>query len=458
MSAAKRWGLNSDVRDTWYYRRGFLFPLIGSLFFKFGLGEVGIRFSILLLSVGVVALTYFLISMILNKKIALLASLAASCSWIYLFFSSRIMTSLPATFFLLLAAIFFWKGYVLKQNHKFIWLFGLFIGLAILIRFQFAMMTLPFALFILIKDKTRAFKNKDLWIAGFIFAMVFLPLFWIYTQHYGNIFTDIPHHYFDVGVKEPTGHWKWRGLFYYFIKKDGLFYMLSWPLFISFILGFLLYFSDLALGFDKIFSNSKLQKKLFVLLFFVTPFLVLGYMSEYIEQRYVMLTLPFLYAISALPFIWLSRKAKDKIFVYGLILLFLLALTPNITTSSNLLKSKLNSYKEVKDAALWIKANSNPDDAIISMSVPQMIYYSERSVYSYGTTSKQDKFQTPEEMEKLAREVNAKYFVVSIFEPWTPEWAYTHGATHNQTLKPVNAYYQNNQPILVIYEFINRTT
>jgi hypothetical protein len=216
-----------------------------------------------------------------------------------------------------------------------------------------------------------------------------------------------------------------------------------------------MYFSDLVFGFDKIFSSGRLQKRLFVLFFILVPFLVLGYMSEYIEQRYVMSTLPFLYSLAVLPFVWLQKRLKGKMFTYVLIIIFLVALVPNLTIANNLVKSKMNSYFEVKQAALGIKENSEPGDTIISMSVPQTAYYAERSVYSYGTTARQTKFQTPEEMEELAREVNAKYFTVSIFEPWTPEWAFTYGATHNDTVKPVQVYMQGGQPILIIYEFTN---
>lgn len=458
MSTAKRWGLDLNIRDTWYYRRGFLWPLATSLFFKFGLGEIGVRFLEVLFSTGIIALTYILVSMIFNKKIALLVTLASAVSWIYLFFTGRIMTEIPATFLLLTAAIFFWKGYVLNQNRKFIWLFGLFLGLAILIRFQFAMMVFPFIIFIFVKERFKALKNKDLWISAFVLLLVFLPLFIIYTKHYGNIFVDIPKHYFDVGVEEPTAHWKWKGLFYYFIKSDGLLYMLSWPLLISFLLGCLIYFSDLILGFDKIFKSLELQKKIFVLFFILVPFLVLGYMSEYIEQRYIMSTLPFLFSLVAIPFISLEKLTKEKIYAYALILIFLAALIPNITTATSLIDSKLTSYGEVKESALWMKANSNPGDVIIGTSLPQTTYYSERSVYTYGTQSDLSKFKTPAELDTLIQETNPRFFVISAIEPWTPEWAYTYGENHKDTMKIVQAYMSGNQPVLVIYEFINRTT
>ena len=52
LSAAKNIGLRLDIQDIWYYRRGFLFPLLSAPFFTLGLGEVGLRFMEVLFSTG----------------------------------------------------------------------------------------------------------------------------------------------------------------------------------------------------------------------------------------------------------------------------------------------------------------------------------------------------------------------------------------------------------------------
>ena len=109
LSTAKRWGLGLNIIDMWYYRRGLLWPLIESLFFKVGLGEISIRVLIVFLSTGIIIVTYLLISELFNKKIALLTSIGVTFSWVYLFFSGRPMTEIPSSFFLLTAILFFWN-------------------------------------------------------------------------------------------------------------------------------------------------------------------------------------------------------------------------------------------------------------------------------------------------------------------------------------------------------------
>jgi 4-amino-4-deoxy-L-arabinose transferase-like glycosyltransferase len=153
LSAAKKWGIGINVGDIWYYRRGFLWPLIGALFFKLGIGEISMRFLVVLLSTGTVALSYFVIAKMFDKKSALLVSIGIAFSWISLFFTGRVLTDIPGTFVLLLALLFFWKGYVLKEGNRYLYLFGLFYALALLVRFQFAMFAIPILIFIFTREK-----------------------------------------------------------------------------------------------------------------------------------------------------------------------------------------------------------------------------------------------------------------------------------------------------------------
>ena len=61
MAAAQRIGLHLNVNDFWYYRRGFFWPLFSVPFYFLGIGEIGIRFMVVLFSVGITAVSYFLI-------------------------------------------------------------------------------------------------------------------------------------------------------------------------------------------------------------------------------------------------------------------------------------------------------------------------------------------------------------------------------------------------------------
>ncbi len=460
-STAKEWGLGLNIGDIWYYRRGFLWALIGAVFFKLDLGEIGVRFLVLLMSTATVFLSYFITAKMFNKKLAILVSIGMLFSWIPLFLTGRILTDIPATFFLLLALLFFWKGYVLKEGNKFLYFFGVFFALSLLIRFQYAMFAFPFLVFILLREKTKVVRNKHLWITLGLFILVLVPFFVMYWSHYGNIFTDILGHYFGVQGVSETGAYTQRTastLFSYFKELPS---MLSKSIFFLFIVGVFIFFQDLLLGLDKIFKNEEIQKKFFIFLWIIVPFLVLGYITQLVEHRYILATLPFLFLIASVSLTkigdMISRNSqkvsKKTIFIFSVIVLVLLMIISfganapsNYSSSNTMIDSKLTSYIEVQQAGEWMKANSEPADIIISESRPQITYYSERTTYGLGQLGPNETaFQ-----ENLSR-IKPKYLMLSSFE-YHEQWAYAYPQNHNSTMIPVQAFYQGEQPVVVIYQ------
>jgi len=462
LMAGKKWGLGLDIRDIWYYRRGFLFPLICTFFFKFGLGEVSIRFFGILLSVGFVFVSYLIIRDMFNKKIALLSCIGLTLSWILLFFTGRILTDIPAAFFILLSLLFFWKGYILKKGNKFIYLFALFFGLAILIRMQSFMLAPPFLIMIFIKEKFKMFKNKSLWIALGIFLLIMVPQGILYSMHYGNPISDIISHYLGVGAKA-AGTADERtislAIFNYFTDLP---YMMSKIMLILLIIGAGYFLLDLILGFDQIFKNEDLQKKFFVFCWILSLFLIMGYIGSvsYVEQRYITAGLPFLFLMSSIPLVKLSefftKKFKIKeisaVLIVSIILVVFLVANifgpSNFNTTFSLLENKKSSYLEIEQAGLWLKENSNPKDIIISSSPTQIMYYSERTVY---TTPELGKNET--EFQENVTKMKPTYLILSVFEQEDYSWIYSYPIKHNDTLTPVQVYQQQEQPVVVIYRF-----
>ena len=462
LMASKQWGLGLDVRDIWYYRRGFLFPLICAAFFKLGLGEISIRFMGILLSTGFVFVSYFIIRDMFSKKIAIFSSICLTFSWILLFFTGRILTDIPAAFFILLSLFFFWKGYVMKKGNKFIYLFALFFGLSVLIRMQSIMLAPPFLMMMFIKEKGKMFKNKSLWIALVIFALIMLPQGILYSMHYGNPISDIFSHYLGIGEKAAAaGEQRTISLAVLSYFAD-LPYMMSTIIFILLIIGAGYFLLDLILGFDQIFKNEDLQKKFFVFCWIISLFLLIGYVAgtvSYVEQRYITVGLPFLFLLSSVPLIKLSEffkkkfKMKEISSVIWVSILLIILLVANIFGASNynttfsLLENKKSSYLEVEQAGLWLKENSNPKDIIISASVTQIMYYSERTVQVF-----QELGANETEFNDNVTKTKPDYLMLSIFEQHDP-WMYAYPQSHNDTLTPVQAYQQDGKPVVVIYKF-----
>jgi 4-amino-4-deoxy-L-arabinose transferase-like glycosyltransferase len=448
LSAAKRWGLGLNIRDIWYYRRGFLFPLIGALIFKLGLGEIGMRFLIVLFSTGIVAVSYLIISKMFNKKLALLTSIGLSLSWILLFFTGRVLTDIPAAFFILLSLLFFWKGYVLKEGNKFLYLFGFVFALAVLTRMQSLMLIPPFLIYIFINEKSKAFKNKKLWITLGIFLLMLVPQFILYALHYGNPLSDLAAHYLGIGASNSAYSGDQRGfsgeVFNYFANLP---YMLSTPIFILLLFGTIYFFADLFIGFDKISKNEELKKKLFVLLWVVSLFLIMGYIGSisYVEQRYITAGLPFLLliAVSLLLFIAniiIKKFAKHKkIIMFAVFASLILISIPSWNLANSLIDQQKASYLPIQQVGEMIKADSTKGDIVMSTSLPQITYYSELSVYPYDikndSIAKGDKsianYKDGEAgFEQFLKDKKPKYLMASVFES-DPDWILIQGVQNN---------------------------
>lgn len=473
LATAKRWaGLNPHFVDMWYYRRGFFWPLFSSIFFRLGLGENGIRFSIILFSTGIVFVSYFLIKNMFNKKLALWTSICLSMSWIFLFFSGRPLTNLPATFFLLTSLLFFWKAYMLNQNKKFFYLFGLFFALACLTRMQYLMFSLPLLVLVFMKEKFRFLKNKYLWLSIGIFFIMFIPQLIVHNQHFGNPFLDLTTYYLGIGgsasgevgvqLAQMSDLFVYINNLPYILDSNNLGYNTLFafsPFYILFVIGFFSFLFEIVIGFDKIFKNRKIQKRIFVLFWIVFTFITLGYMAPQLEQRYVIQTLPFLFLVAVYPiqflinYIHKNHNIDKKTLIFCSVFLIIILLIPNFNFGKGLTEGKKTSYLEVKQAGEWIKENSESEDIIVAGSLPQMTYYSERAVYPFGLAYRRDlENQNEFAMDKFIKENKPKYFMISIFER-EEDWAFAYPSKHQDTMIPVQVYGSQEQPVLVIYEF-----
>ncbi|MBS3081202.1 glycosyltransferase family 39 protein [Candidatus Pacearchaeota archaeon] len=482
MATAKRWaGVNENLIDMWYYRRGFLWPLLGAGFFMIGIGEIGMRLLVVLFSTGVVLVSYFLISEMFNKKLALLTSIGVTFSWIFMFFTGRLLTEIPATFFLLTALLFFWKGFMKNQGTKYFILFGIFSALAVLTRMQYLMFSVPLLFLVLIRDKHKAFLNKKLWIAILAFVIILIPQLIIHNAHFGNPILDLTNYYLGVEGISKTGEVgvkleKTSDLFLYINNipyiLDGSYLDSSnkgyqnlfvpfylYPVYVLFLIGIFIFIFNLILGFDKISKDEELQKKVFIIFWIITIFIILGYMAPQREQRYIMQSITFLFVIVSFGLFYIESLSKKHLNISNekafalIIIIMLLAVIPSFMFGKALTLSKKTSYQEIKWAGEWIKENSLPSDIIIGGSLPQLTYYSERSVYPFELAYRREMKKTgEEELNKFILENKPKYYSISIIER-EEQWAYEYPQKHQEFMKPVRVFEMNAQPVLVIYEF-----
>ena len=164
----------------WAPERELIVPIIFSLIYIIGLGEVSIRLLQLLISVGTIAMTYFLFSTISSKKIALYATFGMAFFWLHIFFTQRILLYLWAPLIFLSVIYFFYKGYI-KGNKKYLVAFSILAAIGLMTYFSTGFLLVGIFIYLLITEGFSLIKNKKAWLTLFIFLLALSP-YMIYSQ------------------------------------------------------------------------------------------------------------------------------------------------------------------------------------------------------------------------------------------------------------------------------------
>lgn len=443
---AKRWGLDLETRDLWYYRRTFFWPLMLAGMLKLGFGEHALRFLTVLFSTGTVAMTYLAGKELFDKRVGLVAAFIMAVARLPLFLGGRLLTETPAAFFILTGYYFFIKGYMKKQGDHFIYLSAVMIAFGMFTRWATLLSLIPLIIYLLCVEKFRIFTNKKLWIFAGIILAIIAPFLIAYSQNYPAGISDFVTHYtatpegqeaFMLGV---PGIW---GYFTDLLPNASLWF------FAMFILGMMI-FIDMIIAPDMLFKKEEIARKLFFFLWILTPLVFHGMYSEYVDERYILWAYPMIFMLAGIGMMKifdLLKKYNKYLGIGFIVIIVVLGGWAQLTAARNITLDKRYSYQAVMESGYWLKANTNRDDTIISQSRPQHGYYSERSVYSYTQAKDAADF------EKMLQKYNPKYMVISVFESSAPQWSYAYGGEHNLSI--ANAWYSDEErtkPIVVVYQ------
>ena len=425
-----------------------LLSLLEGILLKLGGTEFLLKFILELIpSTLLIFISYLIVKEMYNKKLALLVSLFMSIFWLIIFNTVRLHADVLLLFFSYLAVYYFWKGYIKKEKKYYIWLVGILIALAFLIKLSGAIFGFIFLAFLLIIEKFKFLKNKHLWIAFILMFLVILP----YLIWQTNVFGKPTAFFFGSHVLyNPSGITSYKPIGWHVLNFIP--WMLHTPFFILFLIGLVTLYT-LFLSLDLIIKDKSNDKynDLFIFIWILITLIYFVFLERDAEDRWLLpIALPLLILVSkGLYFVYdLIKKYQKHIAITVFIILILIGGYFQLARANETINNKKDSYKEVKEAALWLKENTNPNDIIFSKSVTQTTYYAQRQVLGFGENETQFK----EEVNKY----KPKYIVFSIFEP--------HGKTlefpekFKNSLEPVKAYLAPNEKdkaVLMIYKFKN---
>ena len=447
LSMALHWASNIP-----YYvnpQRPPLLPFLEFLVFNLGLGEITIKLILILFSVGVVILTYLMGKEMYDKKVGLIASIIIAVFWEALFNTTRLHVEIPLLFFTYLSLLFFWKGYIKKEKRSYTWLFGVFLALAFLTKYTIFLFGLVLLLFLLITERFKFLKNKDLWISVLLFLIILIPYF---TWAYFSFNTPFP--FLKAGGKGDVGRSLIEsskeifGYVPFFLEKIFL---------IIFLIGLIGLLIRLFLGLDILIKreDKKLESDFFNILFIIMFTFYFAFVMRGGEDRWILpIALPLLLIVGkGFSFLYDFIKKYNKYLALGIIIILIsIGTYEQIKQADFIIKNKKDTYLQVKEAALWMKENSNPKDKIFSVSLPQTFYYSERETWSYTEDKSHNFISNTGLFEKFLFEEKPRYLTVSIFE-YLPPWIVPYIDEHENMFKPVQGYFtQDNKPLLIIYE------
>jgi len=291
-----------------------ILPYTLALFYKLNLSFLIDYFIPFISSISCI-LIYFLGKKMFNSKTGLYAGILFSLIPINILWGFRISTGVYGVFFLLLAFIFFWKGFEEGDNLSKV-LFGVFLALALLARYTTLWVVPVFLGYFLIRDRNlKILKDKYLWFSILAFFIVLLPWFIYGIKFYSNPLGAFIHGTLGASF--------WGGV------QSPLFYLTSfWSIFS--IIGVIFVFSLIYFFKKKLISD----KRIYLLLIWFFIFLISASLVPHKEERFLLILIPPVcllsgFFLSKLNIDSLAEKKKKSFLRFSLFFLIFLIVIPH---------------------------------------------------------------------------------------------------------------------------------
>ncbi len=433
-----------------------LFPAMMSIFFFLHIGnEAIIRFfGLFIPSILVIVLTYFMIREMYNdKRVAIISTLIMTVLWEHLFYSNRFHTENMALIFEFLA-IFILFGcylknkdfYFIKSKYSLIWILA-FSVLAFLFRPGNIMFVPAIILFI---NRKKILSKAGLISAGLIVLAIIASF----------LFSDIPQTFLEqyTHFTSPIG-WNSLTVFYGFFQSIS---NMPSVLFYAFIIGIVIILFktililDQVLKLEKSKENLEFKSDIFnLLLLAIILFIFIFIMrANSFEYRWFFPLLPAMLAFTSKGVLsfsdYLGKLGGKKIIATILIILIvIMGVYSQFDRADQIIKSKVDSYSQIRDAGLWLKENSGSSEKVLTVSSSQTTYYSELNVSSFTGIDNETAFN--DYLEKN----NPRFLELTAFETqpaWMSNWL-----TLNENRTIIAKYFtmstvQGERAVVIIYE------
>ena len=381
-------GWSDFIPGGLYPKAGFRAPLLPYMisFMYFINFDFLIDFVIPFLGALSAIFVYLLGKELFDKNVGLISALFFTFIPLHVFYSSRVLTDVLLTFFVLLTFISFVKGYEKGyERHKV--LFGLFLAISLLARYTALWIIPMFFIYLLVRDKSFKFlRDKHLWYAVGVFLLTLLPWFIYGFVEYNNPIGALIH-----GMKAST---YWGGV------QPWYFFFENWWLMFS-IVGFVFMAGLIYLLYNRKF----IKKEVYLLLIWFVFFLSMVIYMPHKEDRFVIPLSPPLIILTAFFVSCLKKYLRIVVVVITLVLVVSVGLS---------FYGEYNTYRTVNTECFGQIENKLKEikgDFVIVSENPPLFRYSVKKVNAYYPDNLNE--QTIKEFEKS--QGKPAYFVFTRF-------------------------------------------
>ena len=386
-----------------------LFPLLSGLIFMLGGGESLIRFFLVFIpSIGVMIGTYILGREVFNKKVGLIAMAIVAVLSHHLFYEARIMADMLANSLeVLTIALFIWF-YVNKKKPHLLFIpivLGLF---AFMTRYSACIALITIAVYLLLTERLSVFKNKNIWIAGGVAAIILSIFGLINYSVFGHVWPAMVH-YITSPISGTAAIASAHGA----LNLSFLYSIFDWlnfggnllgggtalikSLIPFFIIGLSCFFL-MFLGIDKVLSKKESEETK-IIKPVLALFLWLGisayfwiFFWHYATPRWAMGIAPAVIVITAFGYYALyaiikktlqkadlKEKKLAKIVAFTIVSIMLIgSLSLVYERTDRMIESKAGSYDYLKPVSLWLQDNVREDEIVMFPSYVWYQYYTQR--------------------------------------------------------------------------------
>ncbi len=451
MNMARTW-TGSSVAWPASPVRPVLLPFIASIFMFLGLGELSIRFLVMLSSIASIILMYGIGKLLFNKKIALISSFILAIFWSTSFYSYRLLTDVPVMMLWLATIYFFFNAYFKDKNYKHYILPGILLGLSFLMKTSSVILVLVIAFYLFTTEKFKVFKNKRIWIF-FIIALLTITPYLIYMKTSFNSVAATPGNPYFNDIND-----NFKSLMR---QLPFIFTHLKLVFLILFALGLLWMFFHMYLS-KRIFTKATRSNNYYFLLIWIVFSLIffsklLSYDTSYLDERYYFVFYPAIFFIVAIGLDRLHefiKKYQKQIAALVVLAILLFSSYQHIKQADSVIKTKKDSFIQLKLAGEYVKANTAPDDIIFILEEQaEITYYSERNFIHIDT-------ENSTSITPLLETHKPKYVVMSFYYSLGNEFSHdiiNYVFSNSDIFIPVQAYQpyvdQNQQiPLAIIFK------